>query len=234
MAKQLDLNLQAAEATPTRPLVLPLAEGAVVLRGAATADERSLIEAVEWVTQAAPFRHMLTPGGLTMSVALTNCGRLGWVSDRAGYRYTTHDPLSGRPWPALPEVFSALAREAASAAGYADFAPDACLVNHYLPGSRLSLHQDKNERDFTQPIVSVSLGLSAVFLFGGDERKDRSQRVLLQHGDVVVWGGAARLRYHGVLPLKEGIHPLLGARRINLTLRCAGSPDAFTPRPRAR
>jgi len=157
-----------------------------------------------------------------MSVAMTNCGRLGWVSDRRGYRYATLDPDSDRPWPAMPEPLRRLGREAAASAGFPDFEPDACLINRYQPGARMSLHQDCNERDFTQPIVSISLGLPAVFLFGGPQRSDRPLRVPLEHGDVVVWGGPARLRYHGVAPLKDGLHPLTGPCRINLTLRVAG------------
>jgi DNA oxidative demethylase len=157
-----------------------------------------------------------------MSVALTNCGALGWTTDRRGYRYTGIDPDSGRPWPAMPTMFATLARDAAAAVGFADFEPDACLVNRYLPGSRLSLHQDRNERDFRAPIVSVSLGMPATFLLGGSERSDRTAKVPLYHGDVAVWGGADRLRYHGVLPLKEVPHSLLGSQRINLTFRKAG------------
>ena len=156
-----------------------------------------------------------------MSVAMTNCGAAGWVTDRRGYRYDPIDPLTGQPWPPMPAVFMELAQEAAGAAGFADFAPNACLINRYEPGTRLSLHQDRDERDFSAPIVSVSLGLPAVFLFGGAQRSDRPQRVLLRHADVVVWGGPARLNFHGVMPLKEGEHPLLGRRRLNLTLRKA-------------
>jgi alkylated DNA repair protein (DNA oxidative demethylase) len=174
------------------------------------------------VTAAAPFRQMETPGGLRMSVAMTNCGERGWVSDRRGYRYAASDPADGRAWPQMPPEFAACAVGAADAAGFGQFAPDACLINRYVPGARLTLHQDRDERDFTAPIVSVSLGLPAVFLFGGDARGDRQRRLPLQHGDVVVWGGAARLRYHGVAPLQEGWHPLLGSQRINLTFRRAG------------
>jgi alkylated DNA repair protein (DNA oxidative demethylase) len=165
---------------------------------------------------------METPGGLHMSVALTNCGALGWTSDRRGYRYTTHDPQTGRAWPAMSTALCRLAQDAAAQAGFPGFVPDACLVNRYAPGSRLSLHQDKDERAYDAPIVSVSLGLPAVFLFGGKARSDKAARVPLVHGDVVVWGGPDRLRYHGVSPLKDGQHPLLGAQRINLTFRRAG------------
>ncbi|CAN5468152.1 DNA oxidative demethylase AlkB [soil metagenome] len=200
----------------------PLAPGAVVLRGFALDDEAALLSMLDGVIAAGPLRHMVTPGGLEMSVAMTNCGRLGWVSDRRGYRYDERDPLSGLAWPALPAVFLDVASRAAFSAGFERFVPDACLVNQYEPGTRLSLHQDRNERDFAAPIVSISLGLPAVFLFGGDERSDKAARVPLAHGDVVVWGGASRLRYHGVLPLKDGVHRLLGRRRINITLRLAG------------
>jgi alkylated DNA repair protein (DNA oxidative demethylase) len=199
-----------------------LAPGARLLRGFALSRAPALWAAVEAVAAAAPFRHMQTPGGLTMSVGLTNCGQLGWVSDRGGYRYTTHDPESGRAWPAFPAVVRELALEAAARAGFPHFAPDACLVNRYVPGARLTLHQDKDEHDYDHPIVSVSLGLPAMFLFGGHKRSERAERIPLVHGDVVVWGGPARLRYHGVLPLREGSHPLLGSLRINLTLRKAG------------
>ena len=199
----------------------PLAAGASWLRGFALSRETALLGALDSVIAAAPFRHMLTPGGLRMSVAMTNCGEFGWLTDRHGYRYERHDPLSAKPWPAMPGVFTELATHAAAAAGFADFVPDACLINRYEPGTRLTLHQDKDERDYHAPIVSVSLGLPAMFLFGGDARADRKQRIALQHGDVVVWGGQARMRFHGVLPLKHGHHRLLGAQRINLTLRKA-------------
>jgi alkylated DNA repair protein (DNA oxidative demethylase) len=199
----------------------PLAPGAVLLRGFARERGPVLLEALEAVTARAVFRFLITPGGYRMSVAMTNCGSVGWISDRTGYRYGPIDPLTGQQWPAMPAVFVAVAAEAAAAAGFPSFAPDACLINQYEPGSRLSLHQDKDEQDYDAPIVSVSLGLPAVFLFGGGLRSDKTQRVPLAHGDVVVWGGPARLSYHGVLPLKDGEHPLLGRRRINLTFRKA-------------
>lgn len=200
----------------------PLAPGAVVLRGFAAADAAALLQAVEAIVSQAPWRQLETPGGLRVSVAMSNCGALGWVSDRRGYRYEPLDPDSGRPWPPMPGVFSQLAASAAAEAGYPCFAPDACLINRYLPGTRLSLHQDRDERDRGQPIVSVSLGVPALFQFGGNRRSDPLQRVPLGHGDVVVWGGPARLAFHGVLPLKPAQHPLLGERRINLTFRRAG------------
>ena len=199
-----------------------LGPGALVLRGFALAEEARLLRDVERVLVAAPPRNMITPGGFRMSVAMTSCGRLGWVTDRRGYRYAEHDPESGRPWPKMPASFLDLAGSAATHAGFEDFEPDSCLVNRYEPGARLTLHQDKDERDFSRPIVSVSLGLPAMFLFGGDDRSERAQRVPLEHGDVVVWGGPARLRYHGVAPLAEGHHPRLGRQRINLTFRHAG------------
>ena len=198
------------------------AEGAVLLGGFALTAQTALLDALHDVMARAPLRHMQTPGGLRMSVAMTNCGALGWVSDRRGYRYAATDPDSGKPWPAMPRTFADLAARAASAAGFDDFMPDACLVNRYAPGTRLTLHQDRNERDFGQPIVSVSLGMPATFLFGGERRADRAQRIPLMHGDVAVWGGSARLRYHGIAPLKEHAHPELGAFRYNLTLRRAG------------
>lgn len=205
-----------------RPEPIHIGQQAVVLPGFALAQVEQLLPALRQIIRAAPFRHMITPGGQQMSVALTNCGDLGWVSDRRGYRYTALDPLSNQPWPALPGEFLDLAARAAEAAGFASFTPDACLINCYLPGNRLSLHQDRDERDYSHPIVSVSLGLPAIFQFGGHHRSDRPQRVSLSHGDVVVWGGEDRLRFHGVLPLKPGEHPRLGQRRINLTLRKAG------------
>jgi alkylated DNA repair protein (DNA oxidative demethylase) len=199
----------------------PLGPGAVVLRGFAVAEEAALLAALRAVVAKAPLRHMVTPGGFRMSVAMTNCGTYGWVSDRTGYRYDPVDPGSGASWPKMPAAFAALAARAAAQAGFDGFAPDACLVNRYEPGARLTLHQDKNERDFSAPIVSVSLGIPAVFLFGGRKRSDRQKRVALSHGDVVVWGGPARLRYHGVLPLADNRHPLLGRQRFNLTFRKA-------------
>ena len=204
------------------PALEPLCAGAMVLRAFAAHDAPDLLNEVTEVVSQAPWRHMVTPGGFRMSVAMTNCGFLGWVSDRRGYRYDALDPDSGRPWPAMPPGFARIAGAAAAGAGYAAFVPDACLVNRYEPGARLSLHQDKNERDFDQPIVSVSLGLPATFLFGAPERSARTMRVPLIHGDVVVWGGPARMRYHGVLPLKHGTHPATGSCRINLTFRRAG------------
>jgi DNA oxidative demethylase len=193
-----------------------------VLRGFALADSPAVLGGLAGVLALAPLRHMRTPGGFRMSVSMTNCGALGWVTDRSGYRYTGVDPQSGRPWPAMPAVLSRLAERAAAQAGYDGFVPDACLINRYEPGARLTLHQDRNERDYAQPVVSVSLGLPAVFQFGGARRKDRTMRVPLEHGDVVVWGGESRLAFHGVLPLREGTHPATGACRINLTFRRAG------------
>jgi alkylated DNA repair protein (DNA oxidative demethylase) len=195
--------------------------GAVLLRGRALPAEAALLPALESILAAAPLRHMVTPGGFEMSVAMTNCGAVGWVADRSGYRYDPLDPLSGRPWPPMPALLRRLAGTAAAAAGFAGFLPDACLINHYQPGARLSLHQDKDERDLGHPVVSISLGLPAIFQFGGRSRSDRPLRVPLFHGDVVVFGGPSRLVYHGILPLKEGAHPRLGPRRLNLTLRRA-------------
>lgn len=214
-----DLFAEFAEAAPAHQA---LRDGAMLLRGFAARDAAELLQAVADIATRAPFRHMVTPGGFRMSVAMTNCGALGWVSDRRGYRYDACDPQSGKPWPAMPPVFAHLAATAAAGAGFAGFAADACLVNRYEPGTRLTLHQDKNERDLGQPIVSVSLGLPATFQFGGTARSDRALRVPLVHGDVVVWGGPARMAYHGVLPLRQGTHPATGTCRINLTFRRAG------------
>ncbi|MBJ9975888.1 DNA oxidative demethylase AlkB [Pseudomonas sp. S75] len=199
-----------------------LATHTVLLPGFALSQVEPLLDALRPVLRASPFRHMQTPGGLPMAVALSNCGALGWISDARGYRYTPVDPLNGQPWPALPQVLSELASTAATAAGFDGFCADACLINHYLPGTRLTLHQDRDERDFAQPIVSISLGLPAIFLFGGQQRSERPLHVPLVHGDVLVWGGEDRLRFHGVLPIKPGSHSRLGERRINLTLRKAG------------
>jgi DNA oxidative demethylase len=198
-----------------------LAEGAVLLRRFARAFAHDLLPALHTVAEQAPFRHMQTPGGYQMSVAMTNCGAVGWVTDRSGYRYDSVDPQTGQAWPAMPDVFLLLARQAAERAGFAQFAPDACLINRYEPGARMSLHQDRDERDLAAPIVSVSLGLPAIFLFGGARRADKPQRHRLQHGDVVVWGGPSRLHFHGVAPLADGEHVALGRRRINLTFRKA-------------
>ena len=199
-----------------------LTSGAFILRGFALPDEAALLTALQAVTAKSPFRHMVTPGGFRMSVAMTNCGALGWITDKTGYRYDAIDPESGRRWPSMPASFLTLAKAAALEAGFQDFLPDACLINRYELGARLSLHQDKNEVDYSAPIVSVSLGVPAVFLFGGLTRSDKTKRVSIIHGDVVVWGGPARLRYHGILALKEGQHPLLGGYRVNLTFRKAG------------
>ena len=200
---------------------IPLAPGAVLLGGFVRSVEESLVAEIGRIVEQAPFRHMVTPGGHRMSVAMTNCGTAGWVTDRTGYRYTTRDPETDRPWPAMPERFTDLATRAAAEAGFGGFMPDACLINRYAPGARLTLHQDHNEHDFSAPIVSVSLGLPAVFLFGGQQRNEPQRRVHLLHGDIVVWGGPARLRHHGVLPLRAGHHPLIGGYRINLTFRKA-------------
>jgi DNA oxidative demethylase len=198
-----------------------LAPGAVLLRAFATSQGAALLTALREVAGRSPFRHMTTPGGYRMSVAMTNCGECGWVTDETGYRYGAVDPSTAACWPPMPLLFRDLATSAAAAAGFRDFAPDACLISRYEPGARLSLHQDKDEIDLESPIVSISLGLPAVFLFGGHRRSDRSRRVPLAHGDVVVWGGPARLRYHGVMPLADGQHPMLGAYRVNLSLRKA-------------
>ena len=198
-----------------------LCTGAVKLHGFAHRNETELFAGLREVTAKAPFRHMVTPGGFRMSVGMTNCGAFGWITDETGYRYDRVEPETKKAWPEMPDCFLKLASSAAAEAGFDEFFPDACLINRYEPGSRLSLHQDKNERDFEQPIVSVSVGISATFLFGGLRRSDKTERIPVEHGDVIVWGGTARLRYHGVMPLKEGFHPLAGRSRFNLTLRKA-------------
>jgi alkylated DNA repair protein (DNA oxidative demethylase) len=201
------------------PQRIHLADGAVLLRGFIRGIDCALVEAVQAVIARAPLRHLTTPGGYRMLVAMTCCGHFGWISDRMGYRYGPVDPDSGRPWPAMPEELLNAARSAASEAGFDDFMPDTCLINCYEPGARLSLHQDRHERDAVAPIVSISLGLPAVFLFGGAHRNDRPQRYRVSHGDVAVWGGPARFAFHGIAPLADGHHPMLGRRRINLTFR---------------
>ena len=216
------LDLFADQAPNPPGQIEQIGQQSFVLRGFTLPWLERLLPALESVLQAAPFRQMVTPGGFTMSVALSSCGALGWTTDRSGYRYTAHDPQTGQPWPEMPAVFRELAQAAARQAQFEHFEPDSCLINRYVPGARMSLHQDKNERSLAAPIVSMSLGLPAVFQFGGFERSDKSLRIPLFHGDIVVWGGLDRLRYHGVLPLKEGQHPRLGAQRINLTFRTAG------------
>jgi DNA oxidative demethylase len=209
---------ESAEILPARE---EIAEGAILLRGFARPIQHDLLSAIEGIVAQSPFRHMSTPGGHQMSVAMTNCGGLGWVTDLTGYRYEAIDPATGRPWPEMPPMFRELAGQAAAQAGFAGFRPEACLVNRYEPGARLSLHQDRDEKNYDEPIVSVSLGLPATFLWGGLKRSDRPVRYRLVHGDVVAWGGPSRLIYHGVAPLADGEHALLGRQRINLTFRKA-------------
>lgn len=214
----LDLFDVVSPATGSRQSLAP---GAMLLGGFAQPHAAELLAAIEQISRQAPFRFMTTPGGYRMSVAMTNCGSAGWITDHTGYRYDASDPMTGLAWPAMPPLLFELATDAAAQSGFAGFVPDACLINRYEPGARLSLHQDKDERDLGSPVVSVSLGLQAVFLFGGLRRDERPRSVPLAHGDVVVWGGPARLRYHGVRALKDGEHPMLGPRRINLTFRKA-------------
>lgn len=209
-------DLFAAQSPGTRTALGPQA---CVLHGFAIPVVDTLLDDIAHIETAAPFRHLVTPGGHTMQVAMTNCGSFGWCSDRRGYRYDPRDPESGQPWPSMPRAFMQLAADAASAAGFPDYLPDACLINRYVPGTRLTLHQDRDEDDRIAPIVSASLGLPATFLFGGLARGDKTVRVPLAHGDVVVWGGVDRMRFHGVLPVKDGRHELLGVQRINLTFR---------------
>ena len=204
-----------------RPSREQMADGATLLRGFARPVQHDLLGALDAIAAQAPFRHMSTPGGHEMSVAMTNCGNLGWITDRRGYRYDGDDPVSRQAWPEMPPVFRELAWQAAAQGGFAGFVPDACLINRYEPGARMSLHQDRDEADFSAPIVSVSLGLAAIFLFGGLKRADKPARYRLEHGDVVVWGGPSRLFFHGIAPLVDGEHALLGRKRINLTFRKA-------------
>lgn len=208
-----------------QPWQEPLAPGAMILRRFAFSAAQQLIEDIDAVASQSLFRQMVTPGGYTMSVAMTNCGKRGWTTDRDGYLYSPIDPLTGNTWPSFPASFIRLCQQAATEAGYPDFQPDACLINRYAPGAKLSLHQDKDEADLRAPIVSVSLGLPAIFQFGGLRRNDPLTRVLLEHGDVVVWGGESRLFYHGIQPLKAGFHPVTGDCRYNLTFRQTGKEE---------
>lgn len=203
------------------PAQQTFASGLVYLRGFALTHEDQLLADLHAVIAAAPLRTMMTPMGYPMSVATTSCGALGWVGDTTGYGYSAVDPISQLPWPTIPNSFIQLAQTAASAAGFDDFLPDACLINQYQVGTKMGLHRDKDERDFTQPIVSVSLGIPARFQFGGNKRSDKPIQILLSHGDVVVWGGASRMFYHGVMTIQPNHHPKLGNTRINLTFRKA-------------
>ena len=210
-----------ADETPQPPSIEQIGPCSFVFRGFALPLLDRILPALESVLERAPFRQMVTPGGFTMSVGLSSCGQFGWTTDRSGYQYTRTDPQTGQPWPDMPQVMHELAQTAAAAAGFPDFDPDACLINRYIPGAKMSLHQDKDEHGLQWPVVSVSLGLAAMFLFGGDARSDKTQKVPLFHGDVVVWGGVDRLRFHGVMPIKQGSHPQLGEQRINFTFRKA-------------
>lgn len=198
-----------------------IGDGAMLLRGFCAADAAHLVHDIDAIARRSPFRTMSVPGGGTMSVGMTNCGTAGWITDARGYRYSAIDPATDKPWPAIPARLLDLANRAAELAGYKSFAPDACLVNRYAGGARMGLHQDKDERDFDQPIVSVSLGLTATFLWGGMTRADKTRRIELINGDVVVWGGLSRRVYHGIAPLKAGTDPLTGVVRYNLTFRKA-------------
>ncbi len=216
------MTLDLFKSMPMDKAAILLGSGALVLPGYLVGQDAAMLAAFEAVTRQASLRHLTTPGGHSMSVATTNCGALGWVSSNSGYSYSPTDPMTGQPWPDMPPAWQELAADAAGKAGYKNFKPDACLVNQYQPGAKMGLHQDRDEQDFAQPIVSVSLGLPAVFLFGGLKRSDKAQRFRLSHGDVVLWGGPTRLAFHGIAPFAGGEHPVWGARRINLTFRCAG------------
>ncbi|MBM3816620.1 MAG: DNA oxidative demethylase AlkB [Actinobacteria bacterium] len=197
-----------------------VAPGVVLFRGAVESAAEALLSEIEQIVAVSPLRRVMTPMGKPMSVEMTNCGSVGWVSDRMGYRYESIDPVTNQPWPTMPALFADAATEFASLAGYRDFVPDVCLINRYSPGSKMGLHQDRDENDFSQPIVSVSLGLPITFKIGGQRRTDPTVSTKLQHGDVVVFGGPARLAFHGVGTLRRGTHPLTGANRYNLTIRC--------------
>lgn len=208
----------AAAGLPAREVLVP---DTLLLRGFLLAHEEALLDALRQVITEAPFRSMTTRGGLPMSAVTTGCGDYGWTSGAGGYGYAALDPLRGQPWPAMPVLFRTLAEAAAAEAGFADFSPDACLINRYRPGAKMGLHQDKDEQDMTQPIVSFSFGLPARFQFGGSSRSGGARQIPLLHGDAFVWGGTARLNFHGVLPVAEGHHPRMGPQRISLTFRRA-------------
>jgi len=201
--------------------IVELAPGALLLRGAAEACATDLLSQIEGVIMVSPLRTVVTPMGKSMSVEMTNCGDVGWVSDRTGYRYETIDPLTNLSWPAIPALFAQLANGVAEQAGFPEFHPDACLINRYAMGSKMGLHQDRDEQDFAQPIVSVSLGLPITFNFGGGTRTSPTTKTELRHGDVVVFGGQSRLAFHGVGTLRRGQHSLTGPYRFNLTFRRA-------------
>jgi DNA oxidative demethylase len=202
-----------------------LADSAFLFRRFAAERAASLVQLVSGIAQVSPFRHMVTPGGYRMSVAMTNCGLAGWTTDRQGYRYSKIDPETGAAWQPMPLEFQQLAETAAERAGFPGFKPDSCLINRYEPGAKLSLHQDRDENSYEFPIVSVSLGLPAKFLFGGLVRTKRPRRCRLESGDVVVWGGPSRLAFHGIDTLADGEHPLTGRCRLNLTFRKALAGD---------
>ena len=203
----------------TEDLHTAIGPGAVLMRGLGRAGDVQILQAVESIIAQAPLRQPHTPGGYTMSIQTTRCGSVGWLSEPGGYRYSTINPRTGQPWPAVPECLMDFAVDAATQAGYPDFVPDSCMINQYLPGNKLGLHQDRDERDLRAPVVSLSLGLPAIFLFGGLQRTGKTQRYRLAHGDVVVWGGPSRLAFHGILPLAHGDHALVGQRRLNVTFR---------------
>lgn len=202
-----------------RPKLEWLQDGVALLPG--FADTASLMPLIERIVADAPFRHLTTPGGHRMSVAMTNCGDYGWCSDKNGYRYDPMDPETNKPWPKMPDAFLTLAAAAAARAGFPGGAPDACLINRYSPTATLSLHQDRDERDMRWPIVSVSLGVSATFLLGGLRRSDPTRSLTLHDGDVLVWGGPARGVFHGIRRIAAASHPLTGEYRFNITFRRA-------------
>lgn len=209
----------------TPPLREELEAGAVLLRQFATPQAATLLQTLHRLTRQAPFRHMRTPGGGTMSAAMASCGALGWVSSTQGYTYTPVDPASQQPWPAMPASFVSLAQDAAKAAGYAGFTPNACLLNRYQNDSHMGLHQDRDEGDTTHPIVSLSLGRTGLFMWGGQNRRDKIRTIALEHGDVLVWGGPARLHYHGIKGLGPNPHPLTEQTRYNITFRHVVAPS---------
>jgi len=199
-------------AEPTHEEIFP---GAVLMRSLALPQDNEFFTAAEAIIAARPLHHTTTPSGLPMGVMVTDCGD----SRAFANRWDTANPERMRLWPPMPPLLRDFAIRCAVRSGFPQFRPDACHINRYQAGTKLGLHQDRHECDWTQPIVSLSFGLECIFLLGGLQRTDKPRRILLEHGDVIVWGGPSRMRFHGVQPLKPGHHPLTGPYRYNLTFR---------------
>ncbi len=225
---QQDLFLQQDEgATKAEDIYAPdfdalsiqISPDAVLFKAALKPVASSLLEEIRTISGANPFRQRKTPGGQLMSAAMTNCGAWGWVTDADGYRYSDIEPETGRTWLPIPAVWIQWVNLFCQRAGLGTFNPDACLINRYAPGAGMGLHQDKDEKDLAIPIVSFSLGAPVLFRWGGLNRQEPVSEFLLEHGDVLVWGGADRMRFHGVKKLRRYQHPLTGHYRYNLTFR---------------